>query len=64
MATPELESDKVEQYSRRSNIRFSGIPETDTEGTIDIIVEIVNNDMEMPASRAQIERSNRLGPKN
>ena len=28
VAVLELEADKVEQYSRRANLRFSGIPDT------------------------------------
>ena len=28
------------------------------------IVQIVNNDMEVPVSRAQVERNHRLGPRN
>ena len=65
VATLELESDKVEQYSRRSNLRFSGIPETgnEAEDTTEKILQIINNDMEVPVSRDQVERSHRLGPK-
>ena len=64
----ELEADKVEQYSRRSNVRFSGLPETtgeSTENTTDKILDIINNTMcpDMPVRRDQIERSHRLGPK-
>ena len=66
MATLELDSDSdnVEQYSRRSNLRFSGIPETDNEveDTTEKILQIINNDMEVPVSRDQVERSHRLGP--
>ena len=47
VATLELDSDKVEQYSRRSNLRFSGIPETDNEveDTTEKILQIINNNM-------------------
>ena len=49
VAALELDSDKVEQYSRRSNLRFSGIPETDNEveDTTDQILQIING-MEVP----------------
>ena len=63
----ELEADKVEQYSRRSNLRFSGLPETtgESENTTDKLIDIINNNMcpDMPVRRDQIERSHRLGPK-
>ena len=62
----ELEADKVEEYSRRSNLRFSGLPETtgeSTENTTDKLMDIINNTMcpDMPVRRDQIERSHRLG---
>ena len=41
--TPELESDKMEQYSRRSNLIFSGIPETENEDTIDRIGPVIGS---------------------
>ena len=66
----ELEADKVEQYSRRSNLRFTGLPETtgESENTTDKLIDIINNNMcpdnsDMPVRRDQIERSHRLGPK-
>ena len=63
----ELEADKVEQYSRRSNLRFSGLPETtgESENMTDKLIDIINNNMcpDMPVRRDQIERSHRLGPK-
>jgi len=60
-----LDSDKVEQYSRRSNLRFSGIPEADNdvEDTTEQVLQTINDDMEVPVSRDQVERSHRLGPK-
>ena len=63
--TLEFDSDKVEQYSRRSNLRFSGIPEADNdvEDTTEKILQIINDDMEVPVSSDQVERSHRLGPK-
>ena len=64
----ELEADKVEQYFRRSNLRFSGLPETtgeSTENTTEKILDIINKNMcaDMPVRRDQIERSHHLGPK-
>ena len=42
----EGECDRVEQYSRRGNLRFSGIPETgEGEDTTAKVVEIINTKM-------------------
>ena len=65
--TLESESDKVEQYSRRANGHFCGIPEKgDTENTDDKVLSIINNIMGMnpPVERRQLERTHRLGRKN
>ena len=65
--TLESESDKVEQYSRRANVHFCGIPEErDTENTDDKVLSIINNIMGMnpPVERRQLERTHRLGRKN
>ena len=55
----EAEADRQEQYSRRPNLRFQGVPES-TEGSTDQkIVRLVN---ESPLAVSDIERSHRLGP--
>ena len=62
----EGESDRVEQYSRRANVHFCGIPEGgDTENTDDKVLSIINNVMGMnpPVERCQLERTHRLGRK-
>ena len=64
--TLESESDKVEQYSRRANIHFYGIPEGgDAESTDEEVLSVMNNLMGMnpPVERHQLERSHRLGRK-
>ena len=69
LALLEMEADKAEQYSRRSNFRFSGIPEShETQGqenTTEQLLTIITNDRcpESPVRKNQIERSHRLGPK-
>ena len=65
VAKLEFEADKVEQYSRRANLRFSGLPETESENTTDKLLELINNEMcpDTPVHKEQVERSHRLGPK-
>ena len=60
----ETEADRQEQYSRRPNLRFQGVPES-TEGSTDQkIVSLVNECMGLspPLTVLDIERSHRLGP--
>ena len=67
METLESESDKVEQYSRRANIHFCGIPEGgDAESTDEEVLSVMNNLMGMnpPVERHKLDRSHRLGRKN
>ena len=67
VAALEHESDKVEQYTRRPNLRFTGIAETDetNENTTEKILDIINEDMcpNVQIRPEQIERSHRLGAK-
>ena len=58
VAKLEFEADKVEQYSRRANLRFSGLPETESENTTDKLLELINNEMcpDMPVHNEQIEK--------
>ena len=45
----EGECDRVEQYSRRGNLRFSGIPETEEGEDITAkVIEIINTKMAPP----------------
>ena len=69
VAALEHEGDKTEQYSRRPNLRFTGIAEADdhetTENTTKMILDIINKDMcpDAQIRPEQIERSHRLGAK-
>ena len=59
----EDQADKTEQYTRRSNLLFSGLPETGVgEDTEEKILEIVNGKMgvQPPLSAHDIARSHRL----
>ena len=64
MESLEAEPDRQEQYSRRPNLRFQGVPES-TEGSTDQkIVRLVNECMGLspPLAVSDIECSHRLGP--
>ena len=68
VAALEQEADKGEQYSRRMNLRFTGIPEnegTTNENTKDKILDIINQDMcpDAQIRPEQIEICHRLGVK-
>ena len=66
VAALEHEGDKTEQYSRRPNLRFTGIAEADEpENTTQKILDIINEDMcpDAQIRPEQIERSHRLGGK-
>ena len=62
----EQHADRNEQYTRRSNLLFSGIPEAgQNEDTDQMILDVINKKMEMtpPLETVDIERSHRLGKK-
>ena len=54
-------SDGVEQYSRRPNLRFFGIPENRSDDDTDKLITTVIN--ESTKLQEHLERSHRLGPK-
>ena len=59
-------ADRNEQYTRRSNLLFSCIPEAGpNEDTDKMIIDVINIKMEMtpPLRTVDIERSHRLGKK-
>ena len=60
----EEHADRNEQYTRRSNLLFSGIPEAGpNEDTDKMILDVINMDMTPPLRTVNIERSHRLGKK-
>ena len=67
VAALEHEGDKTEQYSRRPNLRFTGIAGTveTNEDTTETILDIINEEMcpDAQIRPEQIERSHRLGGK-
>ena len=63
----EIDSDNTEQYSRRANLRVSGLPEAADEGedTDEKVLAMINEKMGRapPLQRHHLERSHRVGRK-
>ena len=60
----EIDTDGVEQYSRRANLQISGLAERDGgEDTDELVLKVVNDNMGLVVERDDIERSHRLGRK-
>jgi len=55
---------KNEMYSRRNNIKIYGLKESESEDTVDKVVEMAKNMMKMTISRDDIETAHRLPTKN
>ena len=58
--TRKTENDVLEQYGIRNILRVSGIPETDSEYTDDIILRLAS-DLGFPMSPSEIDRSHHVG---
>ena len=59
--------DEQEQYSRKNNLRFDGVPESELENTHEVILETCNNvlSLEDPITLSDISNSHRLpAPRN
>lgn len=52
---------KLEQYSRRANIRLYGIPETERENTDKLMLDLLRDKMALSLSLGDIDRSHRIG---
>ena len=60
----EIDTDGVEQYSRRANLQISGLAERDGgEDTDELVLKVINDNMGLVVERDDIERSHRLGRK-
>ena len=63
--TSELESskdrcDELEQYSRRNNIRISGIPEDPAASTESLVCNVLNSYVDNPILPSEIDRCHRI----
>ena len=61
--TLEAEADRREQYTRRPNLRISGIPETTNEVTNDLVIATMKKLGFDNIGVSDLERSHRLGQK-
>lgn len=60
----EAKHDDLEQYTRRQNVRISGIAEQDGEDTDDLIINFAKNALKVDLDPAAIDRSHRVGRKS
>lgn len=56
----EEQCDKLQQYTRRNNLRLFGVPEDDNENLEEIALNIFNQRMGMSHSSSNIDRIHRL----
>lgn len=56
--------DSLEQYTRRNNLRFFGLKETDSENVDDIIMQLIQEKLNININLVDIERAHRIGKKS
>ena len=56
--------DDLEQYTRRTNIRIYGIPETEEVDTDNLAINFVHNELGIQISANDISRSHRIGKRS
>lgn len=59
----EYEVDNLQQYSRRNSLRIAGMPERENENTDNIVLKLCNEQLNVPVTSADIDRSHRVGSK-
>lgn len=57
----EKKLDSAEQYSRRNNLRFFGIPENQREIASQVIMQVINEKIELKYEKSDIENAYRFG---
>lgn len=57
----ESKNDDLEQYTRRQNLRISGIPENAGENTDDLVLDFFTKTMKVEVDMNEIDRSHRVG---
>lgn len=66
VSTHDKDINNLEQYSRRNSIRIYGLHDEDKEEsstkTMDLVINMVKNKLELPISRQDIDTAHRLGP--
>ena len=59
----DAEVENLRLYSRRPNLLIHGIAEEDNESTDNKVMNVLNNDLQLPLSIDDIQRTHRLGRK-
>ena len=57
----ENRANDLEQYSRRNSVRVFGVPETSTESTDNLVLNVVSDRLGCTMTKADIDRSHRSG---
>ena len=55
------DQDRLEQYTRRTSLRISGLPEGNNEDVCAKVLDLCNKKLRIPVEPNEIERVNRLG---
>ena len=60
------EMDSLEQYSRRSCLRITGLPEHEDPNTSEDIIALINGQTQLdpPLLPSEVDRAHRIGPRN
>ncbi|KAB0801574.1 hypothetical protein PPYR_03760 [Photinus pyralis] len=61
VAKVEADHDALEQYTRRNNLRISGILETANENCDQLVVQFLENKLNITCTELDIERTHRVG---
>lgn len=59
-----VQIDQMNQISKKNSLRFNGLPETDDENTIDVLVTFINNKLSLSCTKADIDCAFRVGQPN
>lgn len=64
LQSAEIRLDSIEQYSKRNNLRFFGIPEVPNENTMEVVLKVINEKMNVRLSGEDLEGAYRIGANN
>lgn len=61
LKTVDSKVDSIEQYSKRNNLRFFGVPEVRDENSVDVVLQIIAKKMGVQCKKEDIEIAYRIG---
>jgi hypothetical protein len=64
LAMAAVQINENEQYSRKYNLRFVGLDESEGEDCVDKVVDFCKEKLDINVDKAEVDRAHRLGPKN